>query len=124
MIALSPFGPVRLHQKHAWHSPRAIIPAEEAHESMHLLHAEEVLREQVRGIYLAVDLPRGDSARPHLLLHPQGMGLELSQLAQFSAGRESEDWIGVSPCAPWRRQPHVSHQRLPSQAAPADLTKP
>ncbi len=83
-----------------------------------------MLRKQVGRILLPSDLSQVDLARSDRLLDPEGMRIQMPQLAESLAGAYPDSCTGVTPHPDREYASQVGHQALEaeSHARAADYT--
>ena len=82
VTALSVVESMRPKQRRRRCSPTSVLAAEEVQELVDLLAARQVFCEEVRWVDLTPYLADLDRSRPHFLLDPQSVSLEMTELAE------------------------------------------
>ena len=71
----------------------------EINKHFHTLSAEAVFGEEVSWVGFSSYLPQVDSAEPHSLLNPQGVGVEMTELAEALPIADADGRTGIGPDA-------------------------
>ena len=71
-----------------------------------------MFRKQIRRVYVAPDFTNLDRAYPHLLLHPQGVSLEVPEFAEPGSRRDAQRGTRVGPDPHRYSQAEIAHYRL------------
>ena len=77
----------------------SVLASTEGCQLVDLIFAGLMLGDEIRGIGITADVPRGNCPLPDFLLYPQGMRFEMAKLAQSRPGRNPDRCAGARPDA-------------------------